>query len=321
MKKLIYILLPFFILCSCGGGNVTSDTESKEIKYDYSNAANVFILSGQSNMEGQSLVSNLSGYYADNGIDPDFYQNGFETIKLSYMGKENSTNKVSPISGEFVKTSLGYGASKLRFGPDVSIAEKLEANRKEGDPPIYLIKFTYSGAGFYGEKTFKAPSCGATGELWKEMVQFIHNCLELIANDGYLPVIKGLLWAQGEADGWSETGARNYEHNMTCFLNDFRDEFGDYGYKFEGKNIAFIDAYISKDSIWAYCDSINATKDKISQMADNHYLINTLSDGLDLKLRDEEHGGGDNCHYTVDSTIRFGWEFAKIIIEKGMLDF
>ena len=172
-----------------------------------------------------------------------------------------------------------------------------------------------------GEPNFKSPSTNETGQLWLDMVAFIHNCLDLVAEDGYLPIIKGLLWAQGEADGYSEKGAVNYERHMTFFLEDFRNEFKDNAYDFDGKNIAFIDSYISKDSIWAYCDLINRTKDKIAAMADNHYLINTLSDGLDLKLGNEEHGGGDAYHYTVDSTIRFGHEFARLIIENRMLEF
>ena len=306
-----------FMLCGCN----TNKSTVSEVKYDYSKAANVFILAGQSNMEGQTLERNLPGYLADNNLPSDYYKVGFEDIKLSFMGKDNSTNKVSPVSGEFVGTKLGYGASSLRFGPEIGIAEKLQNNKKEGNSPVYLIKFTYSGAGFYGDQNFKSPSTEATGELWKKMIPFIHNCLELISADGYLPIIKGLLWAQGEADGYSEKGAVNYERHMTFFLEDFRNEFKDYSYNFEGKTIAFIDSYISKDSIWTYCDTINQTKDRIAAMADNHYLINTLSDGLDLKLGDKEHGGGDAYHYTVDSILRFGHEFAKIIIENDLLKF
>ena len=318
MKKTLLLASMLFL---CTGCATSSESVVKEMKYDYSKAANVFILMGQSNMEGQSLERNLPQYLSDNNLPSDYYKIGFESIKLSYMGKENSTNKISPISGEFVGTKLGYGASALRFGPEIGIAESLQKNKKDNDPPIYLIKFTYSGAGFYGEQNFKSPSTGATGELWKKMVPFINNCLDLIAVDGYLPVIKALLWAQGEADGYSSTGSTNYERHMTLFLEDFINEFKDYSYNFEKENIAFIDSYISKDSIWEYCDVVNRTKDKIAAMADNHYLINTLSDGLDLKLGDEEHGGGDAYHYTVDSTIRFGHEFAKIIIDNNLLKF
>ena len=319
MRKVI--LLMATSLFAFSGCSKEAPEEEKEIKYDYSKAANVFILAGQSNMEGQSLVSNLSSYLEDNNLPKDYYEKGFEDIKISYMGKENSTNKVSPISGEFVGTKLGYGASKLRFGPDVSLAEKLHKTEKNPQNPVYFIKFTYSGAGFMGEPNFKSPSTNETGQLWLDMVAFIHNCLDLVAEDGYLPIIKGLLWAQGENDGWSSKGASLYEEHMLAFLDDFKKEFNDYCYNFDSGNLVFIDSYISKDSIWEYCDSINETKDKISALSEKYFVIDTLSTGLDLKLGDEEHGGGDKCHYTVDSTIRLGYAFADIIIKNKLLDF
>lgn len=321
MKKSFILMLPI-ILSGCSMKdffNKKQDIENNQVteKFDYTNAANVFILSGQSNMEGQSLESSLPGYLSDNNLPTDIYKNGFEDIKLSYVGKENQSNDEYPMEGKFVTTKLGYGASKSRFGPEIGLAEKLTGKSTK---PVYLIKFTYSGAGFYGDPNFRSPSSGKTGKLYTDMVEFITNCLYLITQDGYLPVIRGLLWMQGEADGYSSTGGANYKTNFSAFLKDIRDEFKAYSYKSNKDNIALIDAYISKDSMWTYCDQVNNAKKEISLESPNNYLINTLSDGLDLKLGNSEHGGGDAYHYTVDSILRLGHEFGNIILENNLLN-
>ena len=54
-------------------------------------------------------------------------------------------------------------------------------------------------------------------------------------------------------------------------------------------------------------------------LEDNNYLIKTNSEGLDLKVGSEEHGGGDMYHYTIDSMIRLGNAYGDTIIEEGLL--
>ena len=164
MKK-IRLLLIMFLLAGCDMNDGSKNNANR-----YQDAVNVFILAGQSNMEGQSLESCLPGYLSDNNLPSDIYKNGFEDVRLSFVGKENQTNDDKPLDGKFVTTKLGYGASKLRFGPEIGLAEEIS---NKSAKPTYLIKFTYSGAGFYGTPNFMSPSSDTAGKLYTDMIDFI----------------------------------------------------------------------------------------------------------------------------------------------------
>ena len=81
---------------------------------------------------------------------------------------------------------------------------------------------------------------------------------------------------------------------------------------------SFIDAEIADNGTWAYAYMVNNLKAQLA-LEDNNYLIKTNSEGLDLKVGSEEHGGGDMYHYTIDSMIRLGNAYGDTIIEEGLL--
>lgn len=319
---------------SSSNTTITSTTSATSTQQEPQHVS-VFVLAGQSNMEGNTIGNPyLSSYCTDKNKDFNIYKNGFDKVQISYYNHYsnsncNYSNKTDHMAGQFVPTKIGQGVnatSRLYFGPELGMAETLN-NYLSEDQQVYFIKYTAGATGFtrgwdVSSNNWHSPSSGSVGNLYTGLVKFVNNNLDLIIGEGYFPVIKGFLWSQGEADSGSTTDANAYQSNMENLLKDFREEFAYYApTKEDGDTINFIDATISNRSVWTYQSKINEAKANIIKENEHNYLIDVNSTGLDLRLENEEHKGGDQYHYTVDSMIKYGEEFANTIYANQMLTF
>lgn len=311
-----------------GGEKIEPQPEPQE-----DNTVSVFILAGQSNMEGNTNTGPLINFCADAGKNYANYTKGYDSVQISFYNKYsnatcNYSNRTNPMSGRFVPTMAGQGVRTSAFGPELGIAEVLSAQEKiTEDKPVFLIKYTSGGTGFGDQSRdgqnycWRSPSSGKTGMLYDGLLEYTNNCLELIEAMDFTPVIKGFLWMQGESDSGSQTLADGYEKSLGNLISDFRQEYSSYALNQDGEEINFIDAMIQEDNVWRFYSKINAAKLNLSEKSEHNYLINTSSrsGGLDLKLNNNEHGGGDIYHYTVDSMIRLGNAFGQVIVDNNML--
>lgn len=325
-KQLIISLFCIGLLVGCSSANNKTEPEVKE------KVAKVFILCGQSNMEGNTNFSRLNQFCADSE-DHDFnaYKNGFSNVKISFYNhydknNHNYSNISDPTAGLFVDTGLNQGVRVNNYsGPEVGLAERLNDLASE-DEPIFLIKYTSGGTGFAnttrdgnGNWNWMSSSSTKPGYLYTQMVEYVQTNLDLIEEQYELkPSIRGFLWMQGEHDASNATYAPLYGKNLERMITDFRSDFNDYGKNQDGSNIAFIDATIADNGTWTYAYQINTLKEALAEK-ENNYVIDTNTNGLDLKVGNEEHGGGDIYHYTIDSMIRLGNAYGDTIIKEGLL--
>ena len=324
-RKFIICFLWSGLLMGCSTNNKTEEGgKEKEAK--------VFIMCGQSNMEGNTNFSRLNQFCADSDEhDYNSYKEGFSNVKISFYNhydknNHNYSNITNPTEGLFVDAGLNQGVRVSNFsGPEVGLAERLNDFASE-DEPIFLIKYTSGGTGFLnttrdgnGNWNWMSTSNKNPGYLYTSMCEFVQTNLDLIEEEYNIkPTIKGFLWMQGEHDACNATYAPLYGKNLKNMITDFREEFKDYASNSDGNNIAFIDAEIADNGTLAYAYMINNLKAQLA-LEDNNYLIKTNSEGLDLKVGSEEHGGGDMYHYTIDSMIRLGNAYGDTIIEEGLL--
>ena len=200
----------------------------------------VFILAGQSNMEGLGGVTTLDALGAhpthgqllkkikkDDGsfvVRDDvfiYYQRGKEAIK-------------SPLT-------VGQGAGKDRIGPELMFGIGMG---DYFDEPVLLIKTAWGGKDLYCD--FRPPSAGKpayeipgsareVGASYRKMVEEAHQCLDHI--DADLPKFKGrpyelcgFVWFQG----WNDMCAARqikpqvldeYAQNFAHLVQDLRAEF------------------------------------------------------------------------------------------------
>jgi hypothetical protein len=193
----------------------------------------VFILAGQSNMEGQGVVSM---------DDPKNYNGGKGNLVWS-MKKSQSAPLMKHLKndkGEWVvrddvqisfnvggkvrKGGLtvgytGYGGSS-HIGPELQFGHVMGDFIKE---PVLLIKTAWGGKSLYVD--FRPPSSGGqVGPYYKKMVEEVRAALAELKDQKY--EIAGFVWQQGWNDMCTKPAIPEYAQNLVNLVADLRKEFG-----------------------------------------------------------------------------------------------
>ena len=327
---------------------VACDNAKSEPKPEPDNTVDVFVLSGQSNMEGSTYFDHNKGWLQKAcdklELDSTPMFNGYENILTSYYGyypyggtvTPHASNKTDPMAGEFQQTKVGMGNTDQYMGPEIGIAEALK-ERATSDRPIYLIKCAFSGSGFAKDDPNwilegdprTDHKYNAKKNLYENKVKiFTENNLELITATGKEPVIKGFLWHQGESDSGNE---KTYEYSMKALIQRFRDDFAEYAPDKNGEKIAFIDGYIYDGPNSPYgngATSLNNVKQKIAEEGENNYIVNCsykqkygysidadeapMKCAINYQSGDVE-GGVDYYHYKTYDALRLGMGYGGVI--------
>lgn len=348
LSKLSVLCVAFSALCltACGGNN------GGEQEPD--NTVSVFVLSGQSNMEGSTYwthpTSNtplLENYFNEQNMDFAPVRDGIPNVLTSYYGFYHpsgwtnahtaSTDKSTPearLNPNFQPTKVGMGVGDKGdspnpfFGPELGIANTIKDEVSE-DNPVHLIKCAFSGSGFTnGNYTQGDPDWDSRKDDPKESLFYLlktytHNCLAAIEEAGYTPVIKGFVWHQGESGG----GKPNYETSMRKLLADFKEEFKDYAPDQDIDQIAFLDCTIydgKGTSSLNYGTDTNNAKWAIANESEDdlNFCINANHEegGLALEVGDDAKGGYNTYHYNTPDAYKLGGAYGKLILDNNLLD-
>ena len=199
----------------------------------------VFILTGQSNMQGHAKFSTFD-YISKDSKTADLY-------KLMTNGKgEAATSKNVWISyrsegkGQVAtlkegRLGFGYGGGEDKIGPEFTFGLTMEKALNE---PILIIKPAWGGKNLHTQ--FRSPSAGEPGEYYKKMVEHVNSVLAdpkkvypaYNAKDGY--EIAGFVWFQGWNDmvdsktypqRGKPDGYKLYSETLRHFIRDVRKEF------------------------------------------------------------------------------------------------
>lgn len=323
--------------------SISESSSSEEAPKD---EVSVFVLTGQSNMEGQTTWGNdylknamqtvqESGEFEN--VNADDYQmlvDGIETVRTSYYGcgygeiytpsNIHASNKTTPIDGQFENTKVGMGSADSKMGPELGAAYGLRAAGTK-ERPIYFIKAGISGSGFAqdGEDKINWNVEKEQNLYVNHLKPYTENCLNLIEGEtGIKPTIRGFLWMQGESDS-DEKKIPYYADRMNALLDKFKDDFKGYAKGEDGSNIAFIDAliYDNDGTKWGAQTSQDLNQVKMQNAADhdNYYCINTswkIEGGMQLKTGSP---GGDSMHYNTESSFRLGLAYADVILKNNLL--
>jgi len=199
---------------------------------DRGKAVQVFILAGQSNMEGQGVVS----------MDHPEYYNGGKGNLVWSMEHSASKGKMQPLrdaNGQWVvrkdvdisfkvrdtvrKGGLTVGYTGYRGS--THIGPELQFGHVMGDffeERVLLIKTAWGGKSLY--KDFRPPSsAGEAGPYYRQMIQEVHEALESLGDIEYK--IRGFVWMQGWNDMCTEAAVPEYADNLLNLAADIRREF------------------------------------------------------------------------------------------------
>lgn len=194
-------------------------------------AIKVFILAGQSNMEGHGAITanaaqnNGHGsleYLVKNEATSDQYKHTVnsdgswvtrEDVWVEYLGRKG-------------KLSVGFGAREHLFGPEFQFGHVVGNHFRE---QVLIIKTAWGGKSLAGD--FRPPSSGGkVGPFYTEMVKHVKGVLADLGKHfpdyrGQSYTIAGFGWHQGWNDGLKNDTVAEYEKNLINLINDLRKDF------------------------------------------------------------------------------------------------
>ena len=204
-----------------------------------SNKLRVFLLAGQSNMQGQGVVDldHPNYYNGGRGILKNVMKNPERTQLYKHIVDANGDWVVRDDvfvrhqTGDGLKTGgltvgfTGYGG-KHHIGPEFQLGHLVG---EAYDEPVLLIKTAWGGKSIH--KDFRPPSSGGvTGKFYKRMLAEYHKGLAKLGDEfPHLakrePELSGFVWFQGWNDMFDDKALKEYEANLINLVKDVRREF------------------------------------------------------------------------------------------------
>ena len=201
----------------------------------------VFVLAGQSNMEGQAVVDLVheKHYNGGRGTLIRLMEDPRKASKFRHLrdagGKwaERDDVRVWYRAGEDArlkagKLSSGYAVypGRHHFGPELQFGHVIG---DAVDAPVLLLKAAWGGKSLY--KDFRPPSAG--GDVGPYYTKMLAECHEVLDNLGkYFPdyagrgyEIAGFVWFQGWNDMFDKAAVADYESNLAHLIRDVRKHF------------------------------------------------------------------------------------------------
>tara|TARA_B110000116_G_scaffold102786_1_gene89504 strand:+ start:37 stop:981 length:945 start_codon:yes stop_codon:yes gene_type:complete len=197
----------------------------------------VFILAGQSNMQGQGVVDldHPMHYNAGKGILNQVMLN--PKMKDLYAHIKNEEGDFIVRDDVFVRyvtpSEIKRGGLSVGFtgypgnhhiGPEFQFGHVVGKAIKQ---PVLLIKTAWGGKSLY--KDFRPPSSGGeVGKYYRQMISEIKQGLNQISvefpnlNKHY--ELRGFVWFQGWNDMYNEEARDHYEQNLVNLIKDVRHE-------------------------------------------------------------------------------------------------
>ncbi len=201
----------------------------------------VYLLAGQSNMEGHGVVDlddardynggrgNLVEFLASDegaayrdlrGTDGAWVER--DDVFVSYL-TANGERKDGPLSVGFA-----VHGGRHHIGPELGIGRILGEAFEE---PVLLVKTAWGGKSL--AKDFRPPSAGGeTGPFYTQMLEEYREAVAAMAKRfpalaGRTPQLEGVIWFQGWNDACDREATAAYADNLAHLIADLRAEFKD----------------------------------------------------------------------------------------------
>ena len=191
----------------------------------------VFVLAGQSNMQGQGMVDNPEDGPGDlidviqNDANGDWEEvgkeNNWTTLDNAYLYYEGENEIIKE------NVTVGQGVNSNFIGPELMFAHQLDDFY---DDPVLIIKTAWGGKSL--AEDFRPPSAGGTtGVYYNQMIEIVQNVTKNLSTE--FPglgtsqfEISGFAWFQGWNDGANDEFLNDYKSNLNHLVNDVRNDLG-----------------------------------------------------------------------------------------------
>ncbi len=242
MSLLLRVSLCLFVCSFCSGlaaeqpGEVTGN-KSGSLSNNVPGKVKVFILAGQSNMEGQAVVALKGKDYNDGkGTLAAMLADPAKATAIQHLMTADGLGK--PRSDVYVRYQredrpllagpLDFGFSvygdQHHFGPELQFGHVVGDHF---DNAILLVKTAWGGKSLFVD--FRPPSSGGqTGKYYQLMIQQVKESVQSMGEQfpqlkGHGIQLAGFVWYHGWNDGVNpKTAIPEYEQNLVNLINDLR---------------------------------------------------------------------------------------------------
>jgi Carbohydrate esterase, sialic acid-specific acetylesterase len=192
----------------------------------------VFVLAGQSNMEGTGFIqADLKRNEGKGSLEYVAKQPATADKFKHLLGKDGKWAVRDDVWIHYLdrkgKLTVGFGAKDDRIGPELGFGHVIGEAYEE---PVLLVKLAWGGKSL--AKDFRPPSAGGeVGPFYKEVVDRTKAVLKDLKKE--FPEfgdrkyeLAGFGWHQGWNDRVNQAFNDEYEKNMAHFIRDIRKDLG-----------------------------------------------------------------------------------------------
>lgn len=190
----------------------------------------VFILAGQSNMEGAGAVRANPDRNGGKGSLEHLVKDPATAKRWAHLVDDGGAWAVREdvwihYFGRRGGLTAGYGAREDRIGPELGFGHVVGDALEE---QVLLIKVAWGGKSL--GKDFRPPSAGGeVGPEYRKLFEEVRAVLDGLEErfegyDGEGYELAGFAWHQGWNDRVNQAFNDEYEQNLKCFIRDLREE-------------------------------------------------------------------------------------------------
>ena len=178
----------------------------------------VYLVAGQSNMDGRGWISNLTGPLATwNSPQPDVRIHYRNPINNDPTNPTYDTGWINLAPGLSAPPGFSDPLPSSRFGPSLSFARTMADRAPERR--VAVIKVPRGGTNLHTQ--WHPDESGNV--MWRTFTNAIPEALQTLTNSFDTATLRGMIWHQGESDA----GNADFQADLTRFLQATRDLVGD----------------------------------------------------------------------------------------------
>ena len=171
----------------------------------------VYLLAGQSNMDGRGLARELSAAQ----------KKPMEQAIIFYRNPKTDGEGWQPLSPKFSLAPKKYKGDT--FGMEIGFAQSMI--KAQPETKLAIIKGSQGGTNLRSDwKPGTKGDSESQGPLYREFIKTIQTATEKLTKRGDTFTIRGFLWHQGESD--SKKGAKQYRGRLERLIERLREDVG-----------------------------------------------------------------------------------------------
>ena len=292
MKKSLQRLFLLFIGCVCGLFQANADE------------VDVYLIGGQSNATGQGYMRNIPKTFKVDTAVQFFYS--------KYLNQGRGGGVWRPL--------CQASETMDKFGVELSMGTALQKyypHRK-----IALIKHALSGSNLFQQWNPGNRTGEKRGPEFVKWLNTVQMALETLKKKGHTPVVRAMVWLQGEADARFDAGEENslqYGQNLKNFIEEVRRLL-------DAPDMLFVYGEVMPMEAERFSHREDIRKAQVDVAEQSRTALSVkkayLVEGDDLQMRCTDYltpFPKDDVHLGTYGLLTLGNRFAKVIYEKQKL--